>query len=207
LSPSGSKSVAESPETQDGLIRSGSPVTSTSSGWAKPPERSGLAANLNHVSPGGKRPVLAPDSLFLAGEESPSLGAIGVTNHAINTNVPTSSSPTNQLAGGGVVPLEVVLPVVQSGEGLTIPASLANPSAETALEPINEQGVEQLADEFAQRLAAEGASPENPEYLQAWENEAWLSDLQFKARYGQQAWMQRHMQAHHQNRADQGGEP
>lgn len=206
LSQSELKSSAKSPDSTHGLDRPSLTATSTAH-LAQSAETKGLAGNSSHVSPVGPGPVLARDALFPAGKDSSSQIALVVPNAASSTIIPTGSSPTNQVAGGGAAPLEVVVPVVQSGEGLTIPASLANPSVETALVPTSEEGVEQLADEFAHRLADEGVSPESPQYLQAWEDAAWLSDLQFKARYGQQAWMQRHVQAHHQNREEQGGEP
>lgn len=110
-----------------------------------------------------------------------------------------SAGASNEFAAvAGSVPLEVEVPFV-SGNEVTIPAALANPPEGGGLGIEVESGVEKLAEEFVRRVAGGGYAAEDFAYHEAWEDAAALSDAQFKARYGNQAWMERHIQAHHEN--------
>lgn len=146
-------------------------------------------------------PRLAGGALMLEGRE-PRQKAGSMANRA---DQPARAGEEFGVVAGSV-PLEVEVPFVPGNE-VTIPAALANPPEGGGMGSEAESEVEKLAEEFVRRVAGGGYAAEDSAYREAWEDAAVLSDAQFKARYGNQAWMERHIQAHHENRQGEDSNP
>jgi hypothetical protein len=56
-----------------------------------------------------------------------------------------------------------------------------------------------MAEEFISQLEAVPAQANEQTYREAWDRAQAESDALFKARYGEKAWMQHHIQARHQS--------
>jgi hypothetical protein len=56
-----------------------------------------------------------------------------------------------------------------------------------------------MAEEFISQLEAVPAQANEQTYREAWDRAQAESDTLFKARYGEKAWLQHHIQAHHQS--------
>jgi hypothetical protein len=98
---------------------------------------------------------------------------------------------------------EVRVPDLTGQGPATIPAALAELPAATAPEismaPDIAAGTAAMAEEFVSQLEAVPAQADEQTYREAWDSAQAESDALFKARYGERAWMQHHIQAHHQS--------
>jgi hypothetical protein len=98
---------------------------------------------------------------------------------------------------------EVRVPDLPGQGPATIPAVLAEFPAATAPEismaPDIAAGAAAMAEEFVSQLEAVPAQADEQTYREAWDSAQAESDALFKARYGERAWMQHHIQAHHQS--------
>ena len=100
---------------------------------------------------------------------------------------------------------EVRVPDLPGQAPATIPAVLAelnvSDAPETSMAPDVAAGTAAMAEEFVSQLEALPAQADEQTYRETWDHAQAQSDALFKARYGEKAWMQHHIQARHQSQA------
>jgi hypothetical protein len=62
-----------------------------------------------------------------------------------------------------------------------------------------DSAIQQLAEEFKQKLEETTEQSSSAEYARAYQDEARINDMRFKTRYGDRLWMSHHIAAHHLN--------
>jgi hypothetical protein len=100
-----------------------------------------------------------------------------------------SASSTGEAAGeGGAADSVIVAP-----EGSTqIPAAFADAGpGESELTAQERQQIGDIQEQFAQTVAQVESS--SPDYRKVWQDAQWLADQQFRALFGNQAFLQRQM--------------
>jgi hypothetical protein len=70
---------------------------------------------------------------------------------------------------------------------------------ETSMAPEVAAGATAMAEDFVSQLEAVPAQADEQTYRDTWDRAQAESDALFKARYGEKAWMQHHIRAHHQS--------
>jgi hypothetical protein len=100
---------------------------------------------------------------------------------------------------------EVRVPDLPGQAPATIPAVLAelnvSDAPETSMAPDVAAGTAAMAEEFVSQLEAVPAQADEQTYRETWDRAQAQSDALFKARYGERAWLQHHIQARHQSQA------
>jgi len=60
-----------------------------------------------------------------------------------------------------------------------------------------DSAIQQLAEEFKQKLEETTEQSSSADYARAYQDEARINDIRFKTRYGDRLWMRHHIAAHH----------
>ena len=77
------------------------------------------------------------------------------------------------------------------------PAVWVDLGVSSSLSQDQQDEIQGLAESLSQRITESGFDPASPEYKQVWDEAVVDSDQQFRQRYGNQAWMEHHVHAHH----------
>jgi len=64
------------------------------------------------------------------------------------------------------------------------------------------QEIDRMAEDFATRMEEENLETTDPLYRERWIEAQEDSDLQFRLRFGKQAWLQHHIEAYHRKNAE-----
>jgi hypothetical protein len=110
-------------------------------------------------------------------------------------NPPASAQARDDGTGPPItVPLSATDPTVAA----TIPAVLAETSANSGLSETELAGVAKLAEEFVAKVTGGSQNPQDPARQQRWAEAQAESDIQMRARYGGHAWLNYHQEAYRQ---------
>jgi hypothetical protein len=77
------------------------------------------------------------------------------------------------------------------------PAVWVDLGAASSLSQDQQDEIQNLAESLSRQITESGLDPASPEYKQLWDKAVVDSDQLFRQRYGNQAWMEHHIQAHH----------
>ncbi|MEY3896646.1 MAG: hypothetical protein RLZZ214_2166 [Verrucomicrobiota bacterium] len=77
------------------------------------------------------------------------------------------------------------------------PAVWVDLGAASSLSQDKQDEIQGLAESLGRKITESGLDPASPEYKQLWDEAVVDSDQLFRQRYGNQAWMEHHIQAHH----------
>jgi len=109
-----------------------------------------------------------------------------------------SAAPSHRASA----PVHIGTPGVPSREAADpqpeprIPAVLASSDPENPLPEEVEKSIDRMAEDFAKKMEESGLTPDDPDYAKLWQQAAEISDREFRARYGKQAWMRLLIEAH-----------
>lgn len=77
------------------------------------------------------------------------------------------------------------------------PAVWVDLGAASSLPQDKQDHIQGLAESLSRKISESGLDPTSPEYKQVWDDAVVASDQLFRQQYGNQAWMEHHIQAHH----------
>ena len=77
------------------------------------------------------------------------------------------------------------------------PAVWVDLGAASSLSQDKQDEIQGLAESLNRRITESGLDPASPEYKQLWDEAVVDSDQLFRQRYGNQAWLEHHIQAYH----------
>jgi hypothetical protein len=77
------------------------------------------------------------------------------------------------------------------------PAVWVDLGAASSLSQDKQDEIQGLAESLSRKITESGLDPASPEYKQLWDEAVVDSDQLFRQRYGNQAWMEHHVQAYH----------
>lgn len=100
--------------------------------------------------------------------------------------------------GGAGPPISVPLSPLDPTVAATIPAVLAEISADSGLNETELAGVAKLAEEFVAKVTSGSQHPQDPAHQQRWAEAQAESDTRMRARYGGHAWLKHHQEAYRQ---------
>lgn len=92
--------------------------------------------------------------------------------------------------------------IVSADQGCTVPnvpqpAVWVDLGEASSLSQDQQDEIQALAESLSRKITESGLDPASPEYKQLWEEAVVDSDQLFRQRYGNQAWMEHHIQAYH----------
>ncbi len=112
--------------------------------------------------------------------------------HSSPTHTPQSFSSANQIrqSTGSADHESIALDVPQ-------PAVWVDLGAASSLSQEQLDEIQIMAESLSRKITESGLDPASTEYKQAWQKAVADSDQLFRQRYGNQAWMEHHIHAHH----------
>jgi hypothetical protein len=103
-----------------------------------------------------------------------------------------SIAPTSALRPARIGTADSAAPQTSS----RMPAVLVGADPAKPLPEEVEKAIDKMAEDFAKTMEESGLEPCDPEYAKLWQQAVEVSDREFRARYGKQAWMRQHLEAH-----------
>jgi len=156
------------------------PSTSVAfSGAAVAPSRRAQAYSAAGMTPMARaRAAMMGGSIGFVPAAESQPGNIGATN-AVGE---TAATPDEQT---------ITAPV---GDNIAIPAAFQVPGPDEKLNDTQKAGQDQLQQQFVNQIGGPDQNPADRVYQQRWQTAQWKSDQQFRAFFGQQAWLDRQAQ-------------
>lgn len=112
-------------------------------------------------------------------------------------NVESSGTPEEDLTAAGSVADKVPEDQVVAMPNTPQPAVWVDLGATSSLSQDKQDEIQGLAESLSRQITESGLDPASPEYKQLWDEAVVDSDQLFRQRYGNQAWLEHHIQAYH----------